>query len=244
MKNRTEYYLYQVTFNQREVELAEWLKNQPNKGAYIKELISADKARKEAGKAEAWDDTFALVQAFQEEHGRLPTPKEEYNGVRVGRWLETRLQRDKNRPDRMEKLQRLNILSKWEQHYQQLIAFIGEHGRLPKKDEKPNGFGLGNWLYKQKKRLHSTEDPLTPAQKELLAQLPVDSWQIKFLLTQEFRQEYERFPKQTEVYRGVKIGRWLYEQRRLLSSETNEEKIAKLKQIGAWEPSKPSRKQS
>lgn len=129
MKNKTQpFNFFELSFNQQDGEAAEWFKRQPDKGAYIKALILADKAQKKSEETKAfdlriqqenqWNETFLLVREFRKEHFRLPTPTEEYKGVQIGSWLKTRLQKDKDRPDRMEKLQSLNTPSKWEQHYQ------------------------------------------------------------------------------------------------------------------------------
>lgn len=256
MKNKIKPFKYKVYFSKQEIEIAEWLKSQPNPLAYIKELILADKARKEGKEIRAidfrtqyekqWDDTFALLQEFVAEHGRLPFYNEEYKGVQIDRWLKRHLEKDKDRPARMEKLKSLNGLSKWEQHYQQLQTFMAEHGRLPKLGEKQDGFGLGRWVHKQRQYLNSTESPLTPVQQEMFARLGIGAgdWETKFLMLQDFHQDHGRFPKHEEVYHGMKLGRWLSKQKRELAPETDGEKIAKLTQIGAWKPIKPPKEQS
>ena len=46
--------------------------------------------------------------------------------------------------------------------------------------------------------------------------------------------EHGRLPKKKEKQAGFGLGNWLFRQRNQLSPETDEEKIAKLKELGAY----------
>lgn len=238
-----------LEFKPDETDLAKWLHDQPNKGAYLKALIAADRAFRESGDGvgfnldvrshfdKQWDETFELVKAFWEAHGRLPAYNEQYKGVRIGRWLETRLRRDKDNPSRMARLNSLNVQNKWAQHYQLLQSFQATHGRLPKQTEKHEGFSLGTWLFRQRKLLESADkNALTQEQRDKLACLCIgaNDWDTNFLMLQAFKNEYGRLPLYAEVYRGVRIGRWLYDQRRLLDPEMHPEHVQKFQMIGAY----------
>lgn len=234
-----------LRFGPKDEEAWMHLTEQANKSAYLKSLILADKARKATCKVDVidtrsrydkqWEGTLALVQEFQELHDRLPEANEVYKGVNIGRWLETRLRRDKDNPSRMARLASLNIQSKWDRYYRLLQEFVAERGRLPMQAELYKGLNLGRWLFRERSRLGSEDDPLLPEQQEKLACLciGVNDWETKFLMVQAFREEFGRLPKFAEDYCGVHIGRWLYAQRKALESGKDADHLKKLQSIGA-----------
>ena len=141
--------------------------------------------------------------------------------------------RDVERPDRMEKLARVGALDKWERFFAALEAFCGRFGRLPGKDEFLGDLAVGAWLHRQRAAMRRGE--LSEEQRERLARLGVVSsdWEKKFGLVVAFREEFGRLPKFEDTYRGVKVGRWLYAQRKALDPEKDVRRVALLRQLGA-----------
>ena len=230
-----------LRFNLQDEAIEEWLASQTNKAEYLKRLILADKARRQAGEGfrplnahdAAWEKRYALVLEFLDRFGRLPFYYEEYRGVKLGRWLAEHVKRDADRPDRMEKLACIGALDKWERFYAALMAFREKFSRLPRKDEYLGDLPVGAWL--QRQRLAMRNGELADEQKEKLLALDVteSDWERKYALTVAFREEHGRLPKFEDTYCGVNIGRWLYAQRKALDPVADEARIAKFRSIGA-----------
>ena len=60
-----------------------------------------------------------------------------------------------------------------------------------------------------------------------------NDWDMKLSLVAAFREECGRLPKFSDTYRGVRIGRWLYAQRKALLPGRDDERIERLRAIGA-----------
>ena len=58
-------------------------------------------------------------------------------------------------------------------------------------------------------------------------------WERKLALVAAFREELGRLPKFRDTYRGVRIGRWLYAQRKALLPGRDDGRIEALRAIGA-----------
>ena len=232
---------FTLRFNLQDEAIEAWLASQPDKAAYLKRLILADKARQggvvtEAKNAHdsAWEERYALVLEFLDRFGRLPYYYEEYRGVKLGRWLKEHARLDcESRPDRMEKLAQIGALDKWERFYNALKEFREEFSRLPRKDECLNDVPVGAWLHRQ--RLFVRRGELSKEQKEKLLALGVSEsdWEKKYALVVSFREEHGRLPKFTDTYHGVSIGRWLYVQRKKLEAGKDAERLEKLQSVGA-----------
>lgn len=231
---------FTLRFNLQDEAIEAWLASQPDKAAYLKRLILADKARQggvvtEAKNAHdsAWEERYALVLEFLDRFGRLPYYYEEFRGVKLGRWLEVHVKRDTDRPDRMEKLSRIGALDKWERFYNALKSFCEKFSRLPGREEYLGDVPVGAWL--QRQRLAMRRGVLPKDQKEKLLALGVSEsdWEKKLALVVSFREEYGRLPKFTDTYCGLRIGRWLYLQRKVLATHPDPDRIAKLRSLGA-----------
>ncbi len=227
-----------------DVEVAEWFLQQPNKGAYLKSLILADKENHEGTAIYPkptkydleWEAHYELLKEFCELFGRLPAYAETYKEFRLGRWLHETTRRSRvNRPDRIEKLKSVGIVNKWERNYALVQGFRDAFGRLPDKNEFFRGVNIGAWLNLQVTKLRKEHHVFTQEQQEKLYDLGifVSDWDKKFNLLKDFMAEYHRPPKYEEVYREIHIGRWLAYQRKALKPHKHADRIKSLKQIGA-----------
>jgi hypothetical protein len=231
---------FTLRFNLQDEAIEAWLSAQPDRGAYLKRLILADKARQGVGSVSplgardaAWEERYGMVLEFRERFGRLPFAYEEFRGVKLGRWLEVHAKRDVGRPDRMEKLARIGALDKWERYFGALQAFCEKFGRLPVREDYFGDLPVGAWLFRQKSALRRGE--LSEERGEKLGALGVaaSDWDMKLSLVAAFREECGRLPKFSDTYRGVRIGRWLYAQRKALLPGRDDGRIEKLRAIGA-----------
>lgn len=227
-----------------DTEVAEWFLKQPNKGAYLKSLILADK---ESGKGSAatpvptqservWDEHFEMLKEFQEVFGRFPAYSETYKGFRLGRWLHDTARRARvSRPDRIEKLQSLGVVGKWERNLALAKRFRDTFGRLPGKYETYQGVNLGAWLAVQTAKLRNERQSFSDEQVKKLLDLGicVSDWEKKCGLLEAFQAEYHRLPKYTETYGDVSIGRWLAHQRKTLDPLKHADRIERFERIGA-----------
>lgn len=232
---------FTLRFNLQDEDIEAWLESRPDRGAYIKRLILADKARRLAGEEfhplnahdAAWEKRYAMVLDFREKFGRNPYYYEEFRGVKLGRWLEVHAKRDADRPERMEKLARIGALDKWERFYTALKAFCEKFSHLPRKDEFLGDIPVGAWLQRQRAAMRRGELPVEQREKLLSLGVAPSDWEKKLALVAAFLEEQGRLPKFEDTYCGVNVGRWLYAQRKALSLTPNEEYLAKLRSLGA-----------
>lgn len=234
-----------IRFNEKEADIVEWLQKQPNRSAYLKKLILAEKAKASSGAPvkllnnydTLWENRFKMVCSFFEIYGRLPRYNEVFQGVKLGRWLEVHIKRDRNRPERMERYAQIGALDKWYCFYKSLKEFVALRGRLPQKDECFRDIAIGAWLFRQRNLMRNNDTSLSATQKDMLLQLGVmgSDWETKYALVKAFIDENGFVPKYKDTYNGVKVGRWLYAQRKVLNSQKDAIKIQKLKIIGAYE---------
>ena len=245
-KKYSPYYRLYITFGSCDKEAADWLKQQPNQPEYIKSLILSEKRLREQGEDIIieksiskhdlqWQNNFELVQEFQKDYGRLPFHFEEYKGVNLGRWLSSRISRDKENPERTKLLQSIGAMDKWMQNYNLVLAYRDEFGRLPPLNATYHDCNIGPWLQRQRDEFYKDlPDTLTEDQRQKIKELSIQrtDWDTKYALVCEFIKEHNRLPAYKEVYRGIKIGRWVSYVKRCLDSEKDPEKVKKLNDLG------------
>lgn len=249
---------FSLRFGLCDREAEAWLESQENKNAYLKQLILADKRRREGeGCAEIptqtrqdrldreWEAKYRLLLDFVDEYDRLPGSVEEYRGVKLGRWLYSHAARDgEKRPDRMEKLAELGEMDKWNRVFGAVEAFREAFGRLPRSGERHGGAAVGAWLARQQLLLRRGEG-LTLRQREKLAGLGlfVSDWERKLSLVEAFAKENGRLPKYADTYEGVAVGRWLAEQKKT-ADPVKRERLASLESYNALKTCKKKKNKS
>lgn len=237
---------FTLQFSSSDKEAWEWFCAQQDKGAYIKALLLADKARQEQGdnapeivtrddRLDAeWDRRLELCVAFAEEHGRLPMYNENYRGIKLGRWLDVHKKRciEEDRQDREEKLRAIGAFdSKWERNFALLKAFREEKGRFPKPGETFRDVKLGQWLDRQRKQF--TYEELTPQLERLHAiGALMDGWDRRFAMALGFIKKHGRLPEYKDTYMGYKIGRWLHDQGKAIDPAHHPLRAQKLQSVG------------
>ena len=110
-------------------------------------------------KDDLWNEKYQLLVEFITENHRAPHSREVYNNVHLGSWCndQKKLLKLPDYPlERREKLYAVGITESinknevWENHLQELLAFIKEFERFPYIKETYNGFGIGIWWHKTK----------------------------------------------------------------------------------------------
>jgi hypothetical protein len=239
-------------------------KGPPLSGSQVAALEAIPGWRKQAagthrpyGPRVSWEQRRLEVVAFCAQHGRWPRergskalpllPGEE----ELGRWCNTQRQRWKGntsygRPLTPEQAAALEAVhgwfweerqrEPWEARYQQVAAFLRQHGRFPRRiatKDKPFGEGeqeLANWCSAQRQRWRGNiKPPLTPEQVAALEALPdwrweerAEAWEQRRQQLAAFVQQHGRLPRSKgsqsrPPLEGEKeLGTWLSHQRWLL----------------------------
>lgn len=117
--------------------------------------------------ASRWEESYALLLEYVQEHHNFPTAGEKYRGYSLGNWSEMQKFLARNTdydPERKQLLEDAGLFqttqdARWERQYQLLEAFVAEYGRLPKQKEEYGGQRLGIWCTMQKQRCKKDSYP-------------------------------------------------------------------------------------
>jgi Helicase associated domain len=105
-------------------------------------------------------------------------------GYGLGRWVvQQRADKDKMASDRRQRLEALpgwswSVYSDlWEEGFFHLREFSDQHGhcRVPKRFNSGNGYGLGNWVVKQR----ADKDKMASDRRQRLEALPGWAWKVE-----------------------------------------------------------------
>lgn len=233
-------------FSLQDTEALEWFEAQPHKGAYLKALILADKARREQEGGDLplvtrddrldalWEERFALVEEFYREFGRFPNRNEHYRGTNLGRWLDGQKRKCKTNGDteRAEKLRAIGALDgRWDQFFRLTLAYSAEFGKLPESNTVYRGMKVGKWLETQVKQINVTDHSEHAEKLRAIGALSA-KWDTQYALVEEFCAETGRLPGPWERYKDAPIGRWLDYQKRMLDPVAHPDRAQKLRLLG------------
>ncbi|CAE8627874.1 unnamed protein product, partial [Polarella glacialis] len=190
-------------------------------------------------KAAAWEETFELLKAYKQEHGhpRVPRSYVADGGFKLGNWVNQQRSARKGQgcfkidADQIEQLDSLgfqwavNKAAPWEEKFELLKAYKQKHGhtRVPQSYVADNGVKLGNWVNTQRSaRKGQGGFKIDAEQIEQLDSLgfvweivKAASWDEMFELLEAYKQErgHTRVPQSYVADNGVKLGRWVDNQR-------------------------------
>lgn len=131
-----------------------------------------------------FDYKMHLLFEFCDMLNRMPTHKESYKGMRLGKWAikNKTFVRDNNRDDIYDRLTKHHIVKESFDRFlkkkknshrddkpELLKRFCDEYGRVPKQKEKIDGENIGRWLTDQKKNITSKK---SEAYKKLVTLSP------------------------------------------------------------------------
>ena len=125
----------------------------------------------------------------------------------------------------------------WNESYQAAKRYFGANGNLdvPVAYISPEGYAFGKWVRRQQYARRNPEKSnaiLSPQRIVLLDAIGMqwekpDSWQHRYKLAQGYKKEHGNLdiPAKYKTADGIWLGRWVYEQKRLLQSGS--EKLSK-----------------
>ncbi|MBR1443287.1 MAG: helicase associated domain-containing protein [Firmicutes bacterium] len=176
-----------------------------------------------------WNKYFDILKEYVDEKNALPTAKETYKSVDIGKWFLTQKMRYKNNLLTSEKEKMLESLSIpfsavmtvdpkiWEAQYNIYRSYYDIYQKEPTSDVVIENLNLSNWQYAQK--LLIKRDRLSKEQEELLRKVGItatkykDIWFDNFELLKKYFLEYNREPERKTVYENFSLGRWYYKQK-------------------------------
>ena len=215
---------------------------------------------------ESWDRYYSALEKYYEENGDINVPyyyKTE-NDLSLGRWLceQKRLYREKSEritKTKIKKLEKLKInwnyiSDVWLKNYEVLKKYYVEHGNIdvPQKHETEEGIKLGIWLGNQRQAYKGKgKSKITEEQIQLLDDLGmiwdmnIKAWNKNYEVLKKYYVEHGNIdvPQKYETEEGIKLGRWLQNQRSAYkekyTNKITEEQIQLLNNLGmVWEVQK------
>jgi len=183
----------------------------------------------------AWRAKLDLLRQYVDEHKCLPTQRDEYQGVKLGTWVDTQRQAKKGKgrslmfPDREAALEAIpgwvwevDLDAAWQANYDLLRQYFEEFWCMPTFSTEYQGIKLGWWVNTQRQAKKGTSGAImTPKREAALEAIPgwfweADHdavWQARLDLLRQYVDEFGRMPSQLAKYQGVKLGTWVSEQR-------------------------------
>lgn len=222
--------------------LGKWIRRQIDG---VEKLSSAKKEKLTAlglslEKPDAWEEKFALLKAYYEEHGNLKIPANYVvNGVWIARWLSEQKARlngksvgRNGRVKTLTKEQEKKLLSLglqknvpqneviWKEQYEEAKKIYEINGNLsvPKTYLSENGKSIGRWIIAQRK--YRKQGALSEEKIALLDAIGMvwsydDAWETGFSYAEEYFRYYGNLLVKTDYVTsdGFRLGIWIKNQR-------------------------------
>ena len=197
--------------------------------------------------AEFWEEGFSKLLQFRETEGHCRVViKHKQDGFNLGAWVSNqRTKQDSMSSERRQKLDDIGFVwdpfsEDWEVGFSKLLQFQEAEGHCMVPDGfKLDGFNLGVWLTRQRKR----KDSMSPERKQRLDDLgfnwdpKAEFWEEGFSKLLQFR-ETEGHCRVVIKHKqdGFNLGAWVSNQRTKQDSMSSERR-QKLDDIGfVWDP--------
>lgn len=188
-----------------------------------------------------WEQGFSLAAEYVAENGDLNVPVGYVtsDGQKLGSWLcsqRTAYLNGKLSPDQISRLEAVGMYwgnrndRQWNEVYQAAKRYFEANGSLnvPVAYISPEGYALGKWVRRQqyaRQKPEKSSANLSPERIKLLDAIGMqwakpDPWQHRLKLAQEYKRAHGdlAIPAAYKTADGIWLGRWLYEQKRLLNS--------------------------
>ncbi|UNB55482.1 DEAD/DEAH box helicase [Mycolicibacterium sp. YH-1] len=197
---------------------------------------------------EKWDRTCRMLEKYADENGTSAAKQTLLiDGVPVGRWVSKQRDRwdlltDEQRA-RLKKLPGWTLDARgvwWEEAYQRLHEYVGQHGSVPRGKLVYKGFRLGAWIINQKSRW----DTLTPERQQRLSMLAgwtleahQDRWEDGIQRLEDYAKANgtARLPNRKYIHNGFKLGGWADRQRDNWEN-LSEDRRSRLDALPGWVP--------
>ena len=197
--------------------------------------------------AEFWEEGFSKLLQFRETEGHCRVViKHKQDGFNLGAWVSNqRVAKDSMSSERRQKLDDIGFVwdpfsEDWEEGFSKLLQFQEAEGHcMVPEGFKLDGFNLGVWLTRQRKR----KDSMSPERKQRLDDLgfnwdPIaEFWEEGFSKLLQFR-ETEGHCRVVIKHKqdGFNLGAWVSNQRTKQDSMSSERR-QRLDDIGfVWDP--------
>ena len=204
-----------------------------------------------------WEQGYALAMNYAAKHGDLNVPVNytTEEGEKLGAWIlnqRTAYIKEMLSQDQIGRLEKIGIYwgnrndRQWNEVYGAAKRYFEANGDLdvPVAYVSPEGYALGKWVRRQQYAYRNPEKSnaiLSQERIELLDAVGMqwekpDSWQHRYELAQEYKKQYGNLeiPAKYKTADGIWLGRWIYNQKRLLQSgsgklsEEQKEQLEKL----------------
>ena len=195
-----------------------------------------------------WEQGYALAMNYAAKHGDLNVPVNytTEEGEKLGAWIlnqRTAYAKEMLSQDQIGRLEKIGIYwgnrndRQWNEVYGVAKRYFEANGDLdvPVAYISPEGYALGKWVRRQQYAYRNPEKSnaiLSQERIELLDAVGMqwekpDSWQHRYELAQEYKKQYGNLeiPAKYKTADGIWLGRWIYNQKRLLQDEP--EKLSK-----------------
>ena len=194
--------------------------------------------------SDIWEQNYKGAEEYFNAHGNLEIPCRYINqsGLAVGAWLHRmrgiRAGKVAGTPLTENQINRLDAIGmrwtpkhdgQWEKGFAEARRHFETHGdinALAQTYKTPSGYPLGKWLERHRMALAGKSNAkVTPERKKRLDSLGMvwqkeDPWEERFALAQSFFEANKHLNiPQDYVVNGAWLGKWLYEQRRIVRGE-------------------------
>lgn len=190
-----------------------------------------------------WEQGYALAMNYAAKHGDLNVPVNytTEEGEKLGAWIlnqRTAYAKEMLSQDQIGRLEKIGIYwgnrndRQWNEVYGAAKRYFEANGDLdvPVAYVSPEGYALGKWVRRQQYAYRKPEKSnaiLSQERIELLDAIGMqwekpDPWQHRYELAQEYKKQYGNLeiPAKYKTADGIWLSRWVYNQKRLLQSES------------------------
>ncbi len=200
--------------------------------------------------ARLWEEGFAHLQAYAEEHGDclVPVRYKTSDGYKLGVWVgKQRSKKETLPPERRRRLDELGFVwdpfkQQWEEGFSRLRAYVEEHGDclVPVRYKTSDGHRLGQWVGVQR----ANKDDLPPERRHRLDELGFvwdphqQQWEEGFAHLQAYAEEHGDclVPVRYKTSDGHRLGQWVGVQR-ANKDDLPPERRRRLDELGfVWDP--------
>ena len=204
-----------------------------------------------------WEQGYTLAMNYAARHGDLNVPVNytTEEGEKLGAWIlnqRTAYAKEMLSQDQIGRLEKIGIYwgnrndRQWNEVYGAAKRYFEANGDLdvPVAYVSPEGYALGKWVRRQQYAYRNPEKSnaiLSPQRVALLDAIGMqwekpDPWQHRYELAQEYKRCHGNLdiPAKYKTADGIWLGRWIYNQKRLLQGEPDklsEEQKKKLKEL-------------
>ncbi|CAB9511620.1 helicase [Seminavis robusta] len=175
-----------------------------------------------------WDAQYDAIVEYKEAHGDTIVPTDYPENRKLGSWVDTQRQKQKNgvlRPDRKERLDGIGFVwdaleHTWEAQYDALVKYKEEHGDTLVPRDNPENKELGFWVDNQRRNMKNGTLRARPDRKAKLEDLgfiwdPYEHfWEAQYDALVKCKEKHGDTRVPRDDPENKELGFWVNEQRR------------------------------